>query len=133
MTCTTKSFAQGGVSVWLGAGTMNEETRAATAAAQLDIPLIPLAPRPELLWVSPFESDQSSALLLNGVFDFGLPGVGPYLIAGWGWHGLGESDSDQGPSVGAGLRLGLSSFGLFGQTRHHQPLDATSVAVGVTF
>lgn len=122
-----------GISVWLGAGTVNEESRIATAAAQLDLPVIPLAARPEFFWASPLESDASSALLLNGVFDFNLPGVSPYLIAGWGWHGLGESDSDQGPSVGAGLKLGFPSFGLFGQIRHHQPLDASSIAVGITF
>lgn len=131
--CAARANAQGGVSIWLGAGTVQEETRSVTAAAQLDIPVVPLALRPELFWVSPLEDDQSSALLLNGVFEFGLPGVSPYVIGGWGWHGLGESDIETGPSIGAGLRLGLSSFGVFGQIRHHQPLDANSVAIGVTF
>jgi hypothetical protein len=131
--CADGSRAQAGVSFWLGAGTVQEETRSVTAAAQLDIPVVPLALRPELFWVSPLEGDQSSALLLNGVFELGVPGVSPYLIAGWGWHGLGEGDTEPGPSVGAGLRLGFSSFGLFGQIRHHQPLDANSVAIGVTF
>ena len=127
------AHAQGGVSVWLGAGNLGDESHEAYGAAQLDAPLIPVAPRAELLWVSPFGGDQSAAAILSGVYELGLPGISPYLIAGWGWYGLGEVDTDQGVSVGAGIRLGPPNLGVFGQIRRHQSLDETALSVGVTF
>ena len=128
-----------GVSLWLGAGrsvgdssSIGVKTSNLYAAVQLDVPLLPIAFRAEgMVSASNFRNAPRS-LIANAVIPLRLPGVQPYLIAGYGAYSYGKPTEVRGYNYGAGARFGLGHTGFFGEVRRHDKLKKSLVTVGIT-
>jgi hypothetical protein len=101
----------------------------------LEVPLLPIGARADLLWQRfPYPEDGAVTTLgglLNGTLRMPLPLVRPYLIGGVGYmrhdepetqHGdhahAGETYTDFAFAVGAGIGLRLLGFGGFVEARY---------------
>lgn len=96
-----------------------------------------------------YSGDVADADILGGgvnvLFDLPLVAIKPYLLAGVGYYdvsleaaGLEGSDSEVGFTGGAGVRVGVGRFGVFGEARALRiggDVDLTTIPViiGVTF
>jgi len=99
-------------------------------------------------------NSQIYSLTANGVLTLtGTPIVAPYLIGGFGYYndhyrvvvsgasvaaGGSTSNNNTGINGGGGIRLGIASFGLFGEIRYHyvfngpHPIELIPITFGVT-
>jgi hypothetical protein len=105
----------------------------AIAAAQLDVPLLPLAVRVDALLVG--WSDDTGPLSLTGnlVLPLRLPVITPYVVAGYGHYGVGSERRREGWNAGAGVRLGVGRVGVFAEARRHQVFARDAFSFGLTF
>lgn len=132
--------AQSVVSVWAGAGgsspqhdTMPLGRSAKQIGVQLMLPFTPIALRGDaLLFGSKLDVDAIS-YTVNAVFQMRLPVVQPYGILGRGRYARSPLTKVSGWNYGAGVRIGLSRLGLFGEVRKHEAIGKTVTVVGLTF
>jgi hypothetical protein len=105
----------------------------ALVAAQLDVPLLPLAARVDALLVG-WNSDAGPlSLTANVVLPLRLPVVTPYVMAGYGRYGVGSAQKLEGWNAGAGVRLGVGRVGVFAEARRHQVYARDAYSFGLTF
>lgn len=105
----------------------------AVAAAQVDVPLLPLAVRGDAMLVG-WNSDAGPlSLSANLVLPLRLPVVTPYVIAGYGKYGVGSAQTMKGWNAGAGVRLGVGRVGVFAEARRHQVYARDAYSFGLTF
>jgi hypothetical protein len=103
------------------------------AAAQLDVPLLPLAVRADAMLVG-WNSDAGPlSLSANLVLPLRLPVVTPYVMAGYGKYGVGSAQTMKGWNAGAGVRLGVGRVGVFAEARRHQVYARDAYSFGLTF
>lgn len=133
--------AQGGLSVWLGAGrpiTRDSIPRTlknldAYGALQLDVPLLPVGLRADVSVGSADFSDGQRNATASLILPLRLPFVQPYGMLGYGVYDWGKAREERGISYGAGVRVHVSRLGVFAQVRRHEPLKRTLATVGMTF
>jgi hypothetical protein len=129
------------ISLWLGAGrTVDKDSISfslrnldAYGAVQLDLPLFPVALRADVTFAGGDLRDGRRNVIASAVVPLRLPVIQPYAMAGYGIYDWGKSGEERGFSYGAGLRLHLGGFGLFGQLRRHETLDRSVATLGVVF
>lgn len=135
----TPASAQRGMTVWAGAGgsspdgsmTFGRDTK--QLGIQLALPIIPVAVRADaMMFGSKFTTDAVS-YNVNAVFQMRLPIVTPYGMIGTGKYAVAPNQKVSGFNVGAGARVGLGRFGVFGEVRRHDPIGRTVTLLGVTF
>jgi hypothetical protein len=131
--------AQIGMSVWAGVGASTNDGKvtfdkdAKQLGLQVALPVIPVALRGDaLLFGNDFDTDALS-YNVNAVVQMRLPVVTPYGIIGQGRYATAPGQKVSGWNVGAGLRLGLGRFGVFGEVRRHDAIDRTVKMIGLTF
>lgn len=133
--------AQGGLSVWLGAGRpisrdsipRTFKNLDAYGALQLDVPLLPVGLRGDVsIGSADFANGQRNATA-SLIFPLRLPFVQPYGMVGYGVYDWGKAREDRGVSYGAGVRVHVSRLGVFAQVRRHEPLKRTLGTIGMTF
>jgi hypothetical protein len=131
--------AQGGLTVWAGAGgTSSDGTlafgkEAKQLGVQLSLPILPVAVRGDaLLFGNDFDTDALS-YNVNAVVQMRLPVIAPYGIIGRGTYAVAPGQKETGWNAGAGVRLGLGRFGVFGEVRRHDVIQRTVTVVGLTF
>jgi hypothetical protein len=125
----------------------------AQVSVGLSVPLLPVALRADgMLNQFPVSGEDHSfrslSASLNGVLSIPSIGITPYLIGGLGFyrtqftedeHGhAGDTVTNMGINVGAGVRVGLPGLSVFGEARLHNVFadDAVRFApltVGVSF
>jgi len=105
----------------------------ALLAAQLDMPLLPLAIRGDALLVGWNSSAGPLSFTANVVLPLRLPVVTPYVIAGYGTYGVGSARKTEGWNAGAGVRLGVGRVGVFAEARRHQVYARDAFSFGLTF
>ena len=132
--------AQTGLSLWAGVGGSREagvSTFAKDAkqlGAQLTLPLIPLGVRADAMLLGSKLETENLSYNLNAVAVLPLPIVQPYGIVGRGKYAIAPGvERESGWNYGAGIRVGLSRLGLFGEMRRHDPLKRTIMTLGITF
>lgn len=133
--------AQSVVSVWAGAGgagapegdTMGHGRNAKQLGVQLSLPFTPLALRGDALLLGPRLDRDAISYSVNAVFPLRLPLLQPYGIIGRGRYARPPLTKVSGWNYGAGVRVGLSRLGLFGELRRHDALGRTVTVVGLTF
>lgn len=129
------------ISFWLGVGrpvrsdSISFSTRNLDAygAVQLDLPLLPVALRGDVGFAGGDFREGRRNVIASAVLPLRLPVIQPYAIAGYGIYDWGKALEDRGMSYGAGVRLQLGAFGLFGQVRRHEPIDRSIGTIGVVF
>lgn len=138
---------QRALSVWLGAarpvwrdsleqGVRSRRHVDATAALQLEVPLLPIALRADVSVASRSGGDFADGRrngIVSAVAPLRLPLVQPYAMAGYGVYDWGRPLERRGVSYGAGVRLQFGGLGVFGQVRRHEPLDQSIGTVGLVF
>jgi hypothetical protein len=131
--------AQVGISFWAGyaqasdSGAAKLDTKGYQAAAQLALPLIPIAIRAEATqWGTSFNMDHLN-LIGSGVVQLRLPLLQIYGIAGYGRFAETDSTTLMGWQAGGGVRLGQGRFGLFGEVRRFDVVARTVTTLGITF
>ena len=101
----------------------------AQVGAGFSLPMLPIGIRADGAW-NRFDienTDENVRILsgtLNAVVNLPTPGITPYLIGGVGLYngknsGGGDSVTDFGVNVGAGVRVGLPGLSVFGEARLH--------------
>jgi hypothetical protein len=103
------------------------------AAAQLDVPLLPLAVRADAMLVGWNSNAGPLSLSANLVLPLRLPVVTPYVIAGYGTYGVGSAQKMEGWNAGAGVRLGVGRVGMFAEARRHRVYARDAYSFGLTF
>lgn len=129
------------ISLWLGAGrpvrsdSISFSTRNLDAygAVQLDLPLLPVALRGDVTFAGADFRQGRRNVIASAVLPLRLPVIQPYAMAGYGIYDWGKAGEDRGLSYGAGVRLQLGGFGIFGQVRRHEPIDRSIGTIGVVF
>lgn len=129
------------ISLWLGAGrpvrsdSISFSTRNLDAygAVQLDLPLLPVALRGDVTFAGADFREGRRNVIASVVLPLRLPVIQPYAIAGYGIYDWGKALEDRGISYGAGVRLQVGGFGIFGQARRHEPIDRSIGTIGVVF
>jgi hypothetical protein len=105
----------------------------AIVAAQLDVPLLPLAVRVDAMLVGWNSDTGPLSLTGNLVLPLRLPVITPYVLAGYGRYGVGSQRRREGWNAGAGVRLGAGRVGVFAEARRHQVLARDAYSFGLTF
>jgi hypothetical protein len=104
------------------------------AYVQLGLPLFPLAVRGDALLMAGAGDAGPLALSANAVFSLPIPIVTPYLTAGYGAYGVGQTGRANGWSAGVGARAKLPVLpGIFAEARRHQRLGRDLFTVGLVF
>ncbi len=131
--------AQVGLSFWAGyaqssdSGAARLDTKGVQAAAQLALPLVPIAFRAEATqWGTSFNMDRMN-LVGSGVLQLRLPLLQIYGIAGYGRFAESDTTTLNGWAAGGGVRLGQGRFGLFGEVRRFDVVARTVTTLGITF
>jgi hypothetical protein len=70
---------------------------------------------------------------VNAVVQMRLPVVQPYGVVGKGRYAQAPGNKVSGWNYGAGVRVGLGRFGVFGEVRKHDPIKRTVTMLGLTF
>lgn len=131
-----------GISLWLGAGRPVADSGALRiknsdlyAAAQFDVPVLPVAVRVEgMLAAGGSIRTNPRSYFASAVVPLRLvPGITPYGIAGYGAYSYGKNSEERGYNWGGGVRLGVGRTGFFGEMRRHQVLNKTQATIGMTF
>ncbi|MFN8667055.1 MAG: hypothetical protein U0164_07580 [Gemmatimonadaceae bacterium] len=129
------------ISLWLGAGRVVRQDSVsfsprnldAYGAVQLDLPMLPFALRGDVTFAGGDWRNGRRNAVASAIMPLRLPVVTPYAMAGYGIYDWGKAGEKRGLSYGAGVRLQLGGVGLFGQVRHHNPLDRSVGTIGVVF
>lgn len=129
------------ISLWLGAGRLVAQDSASFAlrnldaygALQLDLPILPFALRADVSFAGSGLKGGRRNVTTSAVFPFRLPVVQPYAMLGYGTTDWGKASERRGLSYGAGVRLQLGGFGMFGQARRYQRVDHTIGTIGLVF
>jgi hypothetical protein len=131
--------AQVGMSIWAGAGAATQDGSVSFGkdtkqlGVQLTLPVLPVALRGDaMLFGSAIDTDALS-YNVNAVVQMRLPVVQPYGVVGKGRYAQSVGPKLSGWNYGAGVRLGLGRFGVFGEVRKHDPIKRTVTVVGLTF
>ncbi|MFN8574313.1 MAG: hypothetical protein U0132_19840 [Gemmatimonadaceae bacterium] len=131
--------AQVGISFWAGyaqssdSGAAKLDTKGIQAAAQLALPLVPIAFRAEATqWGTSINMDHLN-VIGSGVVQLRLPLLQIYGIAGYGRFAETDSTTLKGWAAGGGVRLGQGRFGLFGEVRRFDVVARTVTTLGITF
>ncbi len=90
-----------------------------TASAEVKPPLTPFGIRTDLMWIDAANGKGIVAATVNGVVAVRLPLVRPYVVAGWGRYGIGDSVSNDGFNAGAGMRVQAGPLRVFAEVRRH--------------
>ena len=102
-------------------------------AAQVDVPILPIAVRADAMLVG-WNSDAGPlSLSANLVLPLRLPVVTPYAMAGYGKYGIGSAQQVKGWNAGAGVRIGVGRVGVFAEARRHKVYDRDTYSFGLTF
>lgn len=136
---SSDAAAQGGLSVWIGAGTSVRDSADISLrrsdlsiGLQLDVPALPLALRAEGMAATSDIFSGPRSWFVSGVLPLRLPAIQPYLVGGYGVYSSGTPLEEKGLNYGAGARLGLGRFGLYAEIRKHEPLRRTMGTIGIT-
>lgn len=136
---TAPAAAQAGISVWGAVGAAADSGRASfdkntkQLGIQVGAPMIPIAVRADaMLFGSDLSKDRVS-WNVNAVFKMTFPVIQPYGIVGMGDYALTPDTRERGWNAGGGVRLGLGRFGIFVESRWHNPLDRQVTVAGITF
>jgi hypothetical protein len=132
---------QGPISVWGGIGaslgedddgpSLSKDTK--QLGLQFTLPALPIGLRADaLVFGDEYDSDHLS-WNVNAVFRMPFPVVQPYGIIGTGEYAIAPGVKERGWNAGAGLRFGVSRFGIFAEVRRHDPLDRNVMVAGITF
>jgi hypothetical protein len=129
------------ISLWLGAGRQVVRDSSlslwreldAYGAVQLDVPLMPIALRADASIGGGDARNGTRNVSASAVLPLRLPIVQPYAMLGYGIYDWGRPLEQRGVSYGAGVRVQLGGLGVFGQLRHHRPLDRSVGTIGVVF
>jgi hypothetical protein len=129
------------ISLWLGVGrpvrsdsiSFSLRNLDAYGALQLDLPLLPVALRGDVSFAGGDFRQGRRNVIASAVLPLRLPVIQPYAMAGYGIYDWGKALEDRGISYGAGVRLQLGGFGVFGQVRRHEPIDRSIGTIGVVF
>lgn len=138
MAAATAAQAQVGLSLWLGVGEASDSgastfgVEAKQVGAQFSLPVLPVAVRADALLLGDGVSLDGLSYSLNVVTRMTFPLFQPYAIAGHGSYALDKDTSASGWNAGAGIRLGVLRFGVFGEIRRYFPLKRTITAFGIT-
>ena len=138
-TLSTGAAAQGGLTVWAGAGGWSQDgsvqlgTEAKQLGLQLGVPLLPIAVRGDVMTFANTPATNNISYNVNAVLRLPLPLVQPYGIIGRGRYAKTPTEKVEGWNVGAGARFGLGRFGIFGEVRKHDAIGRTVTVVGLTF
>ncbi|MBL8983287.1 MAG: hypothetical protein JNL26_13935 [Gemmatimonadetes bacterium] len=129
-----------GISLWLGAGrpvsdsgALKFKTSDVYAAAQLDIPVLPMAVRVEGMVSGSNLRSAPRSYFASAVFPIRLGPMTPYGIAGYGAYSYGKVEEVRGYNYGGGLRLGAGRTGFFAEVRRHEKMNKTQGTIGMTF
>lgn len=135
----SRALAQMGMTVWAGAGGSSQDYRMTfgrdtkQVGVQVGVPLLPIAVRADaMLFGSRIDTDALS-YNVNAVLQMRLPVLQPYALVGRGRYATSPTTKMSGFNVGAGARLGLGRFGVFGEIRRHDPISRTVTVLGLTF
>lgn len=140
-TATLASSAQAqGISLWLGAGrpvsdsgALKFKTSDLYAAAQFDIPVLPMALRVEGMVAGSNIRSAPRSYFASAVFPVRLGPITPYGIAGYGAYSYGKVQEVRGYNYGGGMRFGVGRTGFFAEARRHEKLNKTQGTIGMTF
>lgn len=131
--------AQKAFSLWLGAGRPTSDSGAVSfktsnvyAGLQLDAPLMPVAFRVDGMVGGADIRHGAKSYSASLVVPLRAPAVQPYGILGYGVYNHDKPTEVKGYSYGAGLRVGLSGVGFFGEVRRHEKLNRTMATLGIT-
>jgi hypothetical protein len=129
-----------GISLWLGAGrpvsdsgALKFKTSDVYAAAQFDVPVLPLALRVEGMVAGSNIRSAPRSYFASAVFPVRLGVLTPYGIAGYGAYSYGKVQEVRGYNYGGGMRLGMGRTGFFAEVRRHEKLNKTQGTIGMTF
>lgn len=129
------------LSFWLGAGrpiaqdSMSFALRNLDAygAVQLDLPILPVAVRVDASVAGRALTGARRNVTASAIVPLRLPVIQPYAMLGYGTTDWGATTERRAISYGAGVRLQLGGFGLFGQARRYQRVDHTIGTIGLVF
>lgn len=141
MLFASPAAAQGGLSLWLGAGrpvardsvSWSLRNLDAYGALQLDLPVLPFALRGDATVGGGDLRDGRRNVSASAVFPLRMPLLEPYGMVGYGIYDWGKAFEQRGVNYGAGLRLRVARLGVFAQVRRDQPLRRSVGTMGVTF
>jgi hypothetical protein len=131
--------AQSGITLWAGAGGSSQngsvqfgkETK--QIGVQVGLPIIPVAVRGDAMMFGGGVDLDAVSYNVNAVVQMRLPIAQPYAILGHGKYKVTPDTRVSGLNYGAGVRLGLGRFGVFGEVRRHHPVSRTVTVLGLTF
>lgn len=113
-------------------GPISLKTSSIQAGIQFDVPVLPFAVRAEGMVSGDDVFNSPRSFFATAIVPIRAPVVQPYGILSYGAYSWGKSTEVRGVNYGAGIRFGVSRFGIYGEMRRHEKLNKTMATLGFT-